>query len=238
MSKVTQQNKDVGERIRELREEQNLTQEYLANKFHIKRTSYTNYESGRRSVPLDILIKLSKEFKVSTDYILGLSKSKSKNIKYQSICNETGLTDKSISILKSSKNTTLIDTINFLIEQEEIILCDGFSPLIPKNYNQEKYNKFFEKSLNAYNNELQEIENNSIPILTTIHNYFQTKMTNEDLYIINGALKKKNDLELKIDRFLAEETLNTNEMIENTFLEKIKNKLIKAKQEYSKKKGE
>ena len=239
MSKVTEQitNKIIGKRIQELREEQKIKQDYLADILKIKRSNLSNYETGRRTIPFDILVKIAKELKTSTDYLLGTTKSKSNNIKYQSICNETALTDKSIKILKSSKNLGLINTINFLIEQEEQLLYDGFSPFVPKkNYNLEKYNKYFEKSLNAYNNDLQEIENNSIPILTTIHNYFQTKMTNEDMYIVNGTLKKKNDFELSFDRFLAEETINTNEIVENTFLEKIKNKLIKAKQKYSKRK--
>ncbi len=63
-------------RIRELREDNDLTQKQLAEKLNCSQQVYSNYELGQRDVPTDILIKLAKFYNVSTDYILGLTNTK------------------------------------------------------------------------------------------------------------------------------------------------------------------
>ena len=60
-------------RIRDLREDNDLTQKQVANKLKCSQQVYSNYELGQRDIPTDILIALSKLYNVSTDYILGLS---------------------------------------------------------------------------------------------------------------------------------------------------------------------
>ena len=60
-------------RIRELREDNDLTQKQLARKLNCSQQVYSNYELGQRDIPTDILIKLSKIYNVSTDYILEIS---------------------------------------------------------------------------------------------------------------------------------------------------------------------
>ena len=59
-------------RLKELRLEFNYTQQYVANILNIKQNTYSQYESGQRQLPLDVLIKLSELYGVSTDYILGI----------------------------------------------------------------------------------------------------------------------------------------------------------------------
>lgn len=59
-------------RIRELREEKNITQKYMSKMLNCSQQVYSNYELGQRDIPTDILIKLAQFHKVSTDYILGL----------------------------------------------------------------------------------------------------------------------------------------------------------------------
>ena len=59
------------ERIKDLREENFWTQKYVASKLDIAQRTYSHYENGSRSLPLDILIKLADLYDVSTDYILG-----------------------------------------------------------------------------------------------------------------------------------------------------------------------
>ena len=61
------------QRIRELREDKNLKQKDLAQALHCSQQVYSNYELGQRDIPTDILIRLSKFYKVSVDYILGIS---------------------------------------------------------------------------------------------------------------------------------------------------------------------
>lgn len=62
-------------RIRDLREDHDLTQKKLAEKLNCSQQVYSNYELGQRDIPTDILIKLALYYNVSTDYILGLTQN-------------------------------------------------------------------------------------------------------------------------------------------------------------------
>ena len=61
------------QRIRDLREDHDLTQRELAKVLNCSQQVYSNYELGQRDVPTDILIRLSAFYGVSVDYILGIS---------------------------------------------------------------------------------------------------------------------------------------------------------------------
>lgn len=63
-------------RIRDLREDHDLTQTYVANMLSMKQSQYCRYEKGYRDIPTDILIKLADFYKTSTDYILGRTNKK------------------------------------------------------------------------------------------------------------------------------------------------------------------
>ena len=67
-------------RIRDLREDSDLTQKELAKVLNCSQQVYSNYELGQRDIPTDILIKLSFFYDVSVDYILGISEN-SKRLK-------------------------------------------------------------------------------------------------------------------------------------------------------------
>ena len=60
-------------RIRDLREDRDKTQVELAKALNCSQQVYSNYELGQRDIPTDILIKISKYYNVSVDYILGIS---------------------------------------------------------------------------------------------------------------------------------------------------------------------
>ena len=60
-------------RIRDLREDRDLTQKEMAQILNCSQQGYCNYELGQRDVPTDILIKLSDFYQVSVDYILGIT---------------------------------------------------------------------------------------------------------------------------------------------------------------------
>ena len=60
-------------RIRDLREDADLTQQQVADYLHCSQSLYAYYESGKRNLPVDNLILLAKLYHVSTDYILGLT---------------------------------------------------------------------------------------------------------------------------------------------------------------------
>ena len=59
-------------RLKDLREDRDLTQTQIADFLGIKQTVYSRYERGFQNLPLEFLVKLSKFYGVSTDYILGL----------------------------------------------------------------------------------------------------------------------------------------------------------------------
>ena len=63
----------VYKRIRDLREDHDLTQKQLSKVLNCSQQVYSNYELGQRDIPTDILIKLASFYNVSVDYILGVS---------------------------------------------------------------------------------------------------------------------------------------------------------------------
>lgn len=60
-------------RIKDLREDSDLTQKQIADFLHIKQNTYSQYENGHRQLPIEFLIALARYYKTSTDYILGLT---------------------------------------------------------------------------------------------------------------------------------------------------------------------
>ena len=63
----------IYKRIRDLREDRDLTQRDLARILNCSQQVYSNYELGQRDIPTYVLIKLSSYYNVSVDYILGIS---------------------------------------------------------------------------------------------------------------------------------------------------------------------
>lgn len=60
-------------RLRELREDQDLTQQAVADYLHIRQNTYSQYETGQRQLPLELLAALAVYYHTSTDYILELT---------------------------------------------------------------------------------------------------------------------------------------------------------------------
>ena len=63
-------------RIRDLREDKDLSQREMGEILSCSQRVYSNYERGELDIPKEILIKLAKFHKTSTDYILGLTDKK------------------------------------------------------------------------------------------------------------------------------------------------------------------
>ncbi len=60
-------------RIRNLREDKDLSQMAVAQMIGMSQTGYSKYETGENDIPTAVLIKLSRFYDVSVDYILGLT---------------------------------------------------------------------------------------------------------------------------------------------------------------------
>lgn len=65
--------KSVNERIKDLREDNDLTQKAVADILHVAQRTYADYELANLRIPLDILIVLARYYNVSLDYMCGLS---------------------------------------------------------------------------------------------------------------------------------------------------------------------
>ena len=63
-------------RLRELREDSDIKQREIAKYLNIQQNTYSQYETGERQIPIEMLIALAKFYKTSTDYILGLTDEK------------------------------------------------------------------------------------------------------------------------------------------------------------------
>lgn len=68
-------------RIRDLREDRDLTQKQLGEILSCSQRVYSNYERGELDIPTDILIKLADFHNVSVDYILNRTDCKEMNSK-------------------------------------------------------------------------------------------------------------------------------------------------------------
>ncbi|MGN0513653.1 MAG: helix-turn-helix domain-containing protein [Lachnospiraceae bacterium] len=60
-------------RLRDLREDKDLSIRKLADLLHMQRTTYYNYETGKRELPFELAITLAKFYDVSLDYIAGFT---------------------------------------------------------------------------------------------------------------------------------------------------------------------
>lgn len=64
------------QRIRDLREDRDMTQAEIAMLLGIQQTVYSRYERGYQTIPVEHLIHLAEFYNVSTDYILGRTNRK------------------------------------------------------------------------------------------------------------------------------------------------------------------
>ncbi len=58
-------------RIRDLRQDRDMTQTQVAAMLGMSQTGYSKYETGENDIPTEILIKLARFYKTSIDYLLG-----------------------------------------------------------------------------------------------------------------------------------------------------------------------
>lgn len=62
-------------RLRDMREDHDLTQAQVAAFLGMKQPQYNRYETGLRDTPTDVLIRLARLYNTSTDYLLGLTQN-------------------------------------------------------------------------------------------------------------------------------------------------------------------
>lgn len=67
---------DFGYRLRDLRKSKHMTQEQVARRLNLSKTSISAYENNLKTPSLDVLMELSVLYHVTSDYILGLDNRK------------------------------------------------------------------------------------------------------------------------------------------------------------------
>lgn len=60
-------------RLRDMREDRDLTQAQMADYLKIHQTTYSDYEIGNLNVPIDVFIKLASFYNTSIDYLAGIT---------------------------------------------------------------------------------------------------------------------------------------------------------------------
>ncbi|MGO5083523.1 helix-turn-helix domain-containing protein [Oliverpabstia intestinalis] len=81
----------MGEKLKSLRIEKNLTQKQVADRIGLAISAVSSYESGTRYPSYDVLVKLARIFHVSTDYLLGITNTRNIDV--------TGLRDNEIELV-------------------------------------------------------------------------------------------------------------------------------------------
>ena len=81
------------ENLKSLRTKKGLSQTQLATKLWLNKSIISAYETEQRSPSLDVLIKLSYEFNVSMEYLLGIERDKTLDI--------SGLNDEQVTVINS-----------------------------------------------------------------------------------------------------------------------------------------
>lgn len=120
--------KIFGLRLKGLREERGISQRELAEIIGISKGAVYYYESDGRAPDIVTLEKISDCFNVSTDYLLGRTNARTKKPLLRSICDKTGLSDKSILMLARLKKekSSRLRIVNLLLEQADGDIEDDY----------------------------------------------------------------------------------------------------------------
>lgn len=111
-------------RIKELRTEMHKSLRDVANDLNISYSSLSKYERGDQQPSYETLIRIANYFNVTTDYLMGITNSKS--LENRNICDQLNLSDEAIQKLKQLplvvdkyNEISLSDILNFIIIQPE-----------------------------------------------------------------------------------------------------------------------
>lgn len=235
-------NKYIGKRIKEIRIEKGLKQDYLAEKLNVKRPNISKYETGETAIPLDILKRISKILNISTDYLLGLTECKTPKTNYRALCDAIGLDDTAIEILEVInfvyQGQYLIPILNFLIKQEEL---PPDETIFEEAYSRIENSKMTDKEKKKYIRKVQSLQDrvykkwqdkNYQPVFSSIEDYFTAKAENENLCLtISGDLKKEEEI---TNELYVRKKIPKQEILDEVILKKIVEDLKKSKEKYKK----
>ncbi len=108
--------------IRNLRENHEYKQETIAKYLGVVQQTYSNYEKGHTSLPLDYLVKLTKFYNVSADFLLGLTtfqKPSSEMEKIYAQGKTLGEIASALVTLSADKRKMLLDFLGYLLAKQK-----------------------------------------------------------------------------------------------------------------------
>lgn len=129
------------DRLKEIREERNLTQKEIAKTLEVDRSTYAGWETGKDTIPLRRLNKLSDYYKISVDYMTGLSDVTSS---YRVIDLDAKVIGQNLKDFRKERNLVQKDIFLFLnttsstysaYETGKVLIKTDFLYSICKNYN-------------------------------------------------------------------------------------------------------
>ena len=114
-------------RLHDLRKDNNVTEYEIADFLHVAQNTYSQYETGKREIPIEVLSKLADYYNISVDYLLGRTDIKTFTGKYfnnaferfeNSKQNTSVSYQERIKLLRTTKDLSQTQVSNFLhIEQ-------------------------------------------------------------------------------------------------------------------------
>lgn len=130
------------ERMKDIREDRDLTQKQLASILDVERSTYAGWETGKNTIPLKKLSTLSDYYKLSIDYTTGLSNTKSYDI-INKIINkkDVGKNLKKIRVKNNLKQRGIFTFLNTTsstysaYETGKVLIQTSFIYSIAKKYN-------------------------------------------------------------------------------------------------------
>ena len=108
--------------IRNLREDHELKQDTIAKHLGVVQQTYSNYEKGHTSLPLDYLVKLAKFYNVSSDFLLGLTTFQKPSTEMDKIYVQgktLGEIASALSTLSTEKRKMLLDFLSYLLARQK-----------------------------------------------------------------------------------------------------------------------
>ena len=211
---------------------------------HADTSTIGHCERGR-NIPIDILCQIAKCFETSTDYLLGLTDSKTPRKDYRALCDATGIDDTAVEILEEVnfvyEGRYLIPIINFLIKQGELPPDEAF---FEEKYRQIEDSKMTDKEKKKYRRKVQNIydrmyrkwkDKNCENVFKSIEDYFITKAEDKNLCLtLSGKLKREEDVTNEIEKSNIRKKITVQELLEKQQLEEIIESLKKLKEKYKK----
>lgn len=155
--------KIIGQRISALRKDQGLKQVELAKKLNVSRQIISYYETGARFPNIEDITALAEVLETSTDYLLGLTSTSSTDTDLIAVCDYTGLSEKTVSMLHEwseedfAPNHQYSKLIDKIVDNEFVLASAYIYQKKSEEYMAYRNNLHFDVSFNSDKETLKDL---------------------------------------------------------------------------------